>query len=140
MGFFRHKHPETSYISLRKGRLTLPFGAPTPPVNSLASALTIYHRRTLHNYKDAVGWRDQGRLLDKEGNAVSDDSLLIPPPRLDGLMELRDAVVALNGPLADDPAVQENLQRQLFNEERETRVLGRISAVSAQKTRQIPFG
>lgn len=71
---------------------------------------------------------------------MSDDSLLIPGPRLDGLMELRDAVVALNGPLADDPAVQENLQRQLFNEERRTRVLGRISAVSAQKTRQIPFG
>ncbi|MGZ9706380.1 hypothetical protein ACXX81_10155 [Pseudomonas sp. GNP013] len=55
-------------------------------------------------------------------------------------MELRDAVVALNGPLAEDPAVQENLQRQLFNEERRTRVLGRISAVSAQDTRQIPFG
>lgn len=71
---------------------------------------------------------------------MSDDSLLIPGPRLDGLMELRDAVVALNGPLADDPVVQENLQRQLFNEERRTRVLGRISAVSAQKPRLIPFG
>lgn len=71
---------------------------------------------------------------------MSDDSLLIPGPRLDGFMELRDAVVALNGPLADDPVVQENLQRQLFNEERRTRVLGRISAVSAQKTRLIPFG
>ncbi|MET4715782.1 putative component of type VI protein secretion system [Pseudomonas sp. PvP125] len=71
---------------------------------------------------------------------MSDDFLLVAVPRLDGLMELRDAVVALNGPLAEDPAVQENLHRQLFNEERRTRVLGRISAVSAQDTRQIPFG
>ncbi|MFL1546822.1 type VI secretion system contractile sheath small subunit [Pseudomonas sp. O39] len=63
----------------------------------------------------------------------------MPAPRLDRLMELRDALVALKGPLADNTALQANLQRQLFNEEIDTRVLGRINRPFAQQTRLIPF-
>jgi predicted component of type VI protein secretion system len=63
----------------------------------------------------------------------------MPAPRLDRLMELRDALVALKGPLADNTALQANLQRQLFNEEIDTRVLGRINRPFAQQARLIPF-
>lgn len=52
-------------------------------------------------------------------------------------MALRDALVALKGPLADDPGLQENLQRQLFNEETDTRVLGRICTPLPQPTPRI---
>ena len=70
---------------------------------------------------------------------MPEDLLLMPAPRLDRLMELRDALVALKGPLADNTALQANLQRQLFNEEIDTRVLGRINRPFAQQTRLIPF-
>lgn len=70
---------------------------------------------------------------------MPEDLLLMPAPRLDRLMELRDALVALKGPLADNTALQANLQRQLFNEEADTRVLGRINRPFAQQTRLIPF-
>ena len=63
---------------------------------------------------------------------MPEDLLFIPLPRLDRLMELRDALVALKGPLADDPALQENLQRHLFNEEADTRVLGHLSTARVQ--------
>lgn len=64
---------------------------------------------------------------------MPEELLLIPLPRLDRLMELRDALVALKGPLADDPALLKNLQRHLFNEETDTRVLGHLSTALAQK-------
>jgi type VI secretion system protein ImpB len=54
-------------------------------------------------------------------------------------MALRDALVALKGPLADDPELQENLQRQLFNEETDTRVLGRICTPLPQPTQRIIY-
>lgn len=54
-------------------------------------------------------------------------------------MALRDALVALKGPLADDPALQENLQRQLFNEETDRRVLGRICTPLPQPTHRIVY-
>ncbi|GAB5336767.1 hypothetical protein PFUM301597_12520 [Pseudomonas fluorescens] len=71
---------------------------------------------------------------------MPEDLLLIPAPRLDRLMELRDALVALKGPLANNTALQENLQRQLFNEETRTRVLGRINRPFTQNTRLTPCG
>ncbi len=58
---------------------------------------------------------------------MPEDLLLMPEPRLDRLMELRDALVALKGPLVKDLALQRNLQRHLFNEETDTRILGRLS-------------
>ncbi len=51
--------------------------------------------------------------------------LSVPP--LDRLMWLRNALVALKGPLAGEPALQENLQRHLFNEETDNRVLGKLN-------------
>ncbi|MGY2293714.1 type VI secretion system contractile sheath small subunit, partial [Pseudomonas sp. SDO528_S397] len=51
----------------------------------------------------------------------------IPVPKLDRLMELRDAVVALNGPLANDPGLRENVHNLLFNDEASERVLGKVS-------------
>ena len=70
---------------------------------------------------------------------MPEDLLLIPAPRLDRLMALRDALVAMKGPLADDPALQENLQRQLFNEETDSRVLGRICTPLPQPTHRIVY-
>ncbi|KAF2407326.1 hypothetical protein PSAN_42550 [Pseudomonas antarctica] len=69
-----------------------------------------------------------------------EDLLLIPVPRLDRLMELRDALVALKGPLADDPALQENLQKHLFNEEADIRVLGHLNPVPSQKEHLMSLG
>ena len=68
---------------------------------------------------------------------MPEDLLLIPTPKLDRLMALRDALVALKGPLANDSALQENLHRQLFNDEANSRVLGRISAPLPQPTHRI---
>nr|WP_256347296.1 MULTISPECIES: type VI secretion system contractile sheath small subunit [unclassified Pseudomonas] len=50
---------------------------------------------------------------------------------MDRLMALRDALVALKGPLSNDPALQESLQRQLFSEEADIRVLGHLSTAPA---------
>lgn len=48
--------------------------------------------------------------------AVREDLLVIPGPTLYRLMSLRNALVALKGPLADDPAVLEGLHRRLFED------------------------
>lgn len=61
-------------------------------------------------------------------------------PKLDRLMGLRDALVALKGPLADDCALRENLHKRLFNEEADNRVLGQVSHPLPGLTRLIPFG
>ncbi|WP_300631822.1 hypothetical protein [Pseudomonas sp.] len=53
---------------------------------------------------------------------------------------LRDALVALKGPLANEPGMQENLQKRLFNEEVDSRVLGKISTPECQSAGQIFFG
>jgi type VI secretion system protein ImpB len=51
----------------------------------------------------------------------------LPIPPLDRLMWLRNALVALNGPLAGEPGLRENLQQHLFNEETDNRVLGKLN-------------
>ncbi|NWC92951.1 type VI secretion system contractile sheath small subunit [Pseudomonas sp. IPO3778] len=55
-------------------------------------------------------------------------------------MELRDALVVLKGPLANDPSLRENVQNLLINEETNDRVLGKVSAPLPALTRLIPFG
>ncbi len=64
----------------------------------------------------------------------------VPLPRLDRLMELRDALVALKGPLANDRQFQENLQKHLFNEETDCRVLGKISTPVPYPASPMPLG
>ncbi len=54
----------------------------------------------------------------------------LPVPALDRLMELRDALVALKGPLASNPRLRERVQRSLINAENHERVLGKISNVT----------
>ncbi|MBO0496224.1 hypothetical protein [Pseudomonas sp. Marseille-Q1929] len=64
-------------------------------------------------------------------------SLLVPDPLHAGLhrlMGLRDAVVALNGPLSDDPGLRDNLHKQLLSEENHDRILGVVSHSSAPIT------
>lgn len=51
-------------------------------------------------------------------------------PKLDRLMGLRDALVAFQGPLANEPGLRENLRKLLFNEETCDRVLGKIRPLS----------
>ncbi|UVL11603.1 type VI secretion system contractile sheath small subunit [Pseudomonas rhodesiae] len=55
-------------------------------------------------------------------------------------MELRDALVALKGPLGSEPALQENLRRRLFSEEADDRVLGKINTPLPSVICSIPFG
>lgn len=72
------------------------------------------------------------------------DELLPHPPLLltrellhvglDRLMGLRDALVALNGPLSSDPGLRENLEKQLLSEENRDRILGAVSHVPATIT------
>ncbi|MGY2042322.1 hypothetical protein ACW9I9_08080 [Pseudomonas pergaminensis] len=50
-------------------------------------------------------------------------------PSLDRLMGLRDALVALKGPLASEPGLQENLQRRFLDEHVNNRVLGKVRCV-----------
>ncbi|MEX5591265.1 hypothetical protein [Pseudomonas orientalis] len=52
---------------------------------------------------------------------------------------MRDALVALKGPLADEPGMQENLQKRLFNEEVDSRVLGKISVPGNSRGGPISF-
>ncbi|QJI32685.1 hypothetical protein HKK55_10745 [Pseudomonas sp. ADAK18] len=47
---------------------------------------------------------------------------------MDRLMELRDALVALKGPLANDPGWRENLHKRLFNADTAEQVLGKLSS------------
>lgn len=70
---------------------------------------------------------------------MRENLLPIPVPRLDRLMELRDALVALKGPLANDLALREGLQRRLFNEETYCRVLGHASTSAAHKVGLIRY-
>ncbi|NLT87748.1 MAG: hypothetical protein GXW93_07730 [Pseudomonas lactis] len=71
---------------------------------------------------------------------MREDLLTVPLPRLDRLMALRDALVALKGPLADDPRLREDLQARLFNEETHSRVLGKINPAASASTGQITCG
>lgn len=64
----------------------------------------------------------------------------VPVPKLDRLMELRDALVVLKGPLANNPSLRENVQNLLINEETNDRVLGKVSSPLPPPTRLIPFG
>ena len=64
---------------------------------------------------------------------MRDDLLTVPLPRLDRL-------VALKGPLADDPRLREDLQERLFNEETHSRVLGKINPTTATATGPITYG
>jgi type VI secretion system protein ImpB len=50
----------------------------------------------------------------------------LPMPSLDRLMGLRDALVALKGPLASEPGLQEDLQRRFLDEHVNNRVLGKV--------------
>ncbi|MFC6338700.1 hypothetical protein [Pseudomonas karstica] len=67
---------------------------------------------------------------------MSDDQLPDPAhlryipvsiPDLYRLMELRDALVALKGPLANDPGWRASAHRLLFNADTDDRVLGKIN-------------
>lgn len=64
----------------------------------------------------------------------------IPLPKLERLMALRDALVVLKGPLADDPELRENVQRRLFNAHANDRILGEVSAPAALPVRLTPIG
>ncbi len=52
----------------------------------------------------------------------------LPVPPLHRLMELRDALVALNGPLGSDPGLQANLRKRLINDDTDNRVLGKLNS------------
>ena len=71
---------------------------------------------------------------------MREDLFTVPLPRLDRLMELRDALVALKGPLADDPKLREDLQARLFNEEVSIRVLGKICTATPTPAGPITYG
>lgn len=51
----------------------------------------------------------------------------LPVPPLHRLMQLRNALVALKGPLSNDPELQANLRNRLFNAETDDRVLGKLT-------------
>jgi type VI secretion system protein ImpB len=46
-------------------------------------------------------------------------------PQLNKLRELRDALVALKGPLAERPGLRESIESAFFNNEANDRVLGK---------------
>lgn len=49
----------------------------------------------------------------------------VPLPQLNKLRELRDALVALKGPLAEKPGLREGIERAFFNNEANDRMLGK---------------
>ncbi|WP_426132684.1 hypothetical protein [Pseudomonas sp. PWP3-1b2] len=71
---------------------------------------------------------------------MREDLLLIQAPTLYRLMALRNALVALKGPLADDPALHEGLHRRLFDEDIDSlQSEERIDALRVH-VEQAPFG
>ncbi len=50
----------------------------------------------------------------------------VPLPPLERLRGLRNALVALKGPLSSEPGLEENLHRRFLDEETRIRVLGKI--------------
>ncbi|WP_439865307.1 hypothetical protein [Pseudomonas antarctica] len=71
---------------------------------------------------------------------MREDLLLIQAPTLYRLMALRNALVALKGPLADDPALHEGLHRRLFDEDIDSlQSEERIDALRVD-IEQVPFG
>ena len=62
---------------------------------------------------------------------MPEDLLLIPAPRLDRLMELRDALVALKGPLGNAPAFRKAIESVLADDESRGRVLGELGLNAA---------
>ncbi|QHF44994.1 hypothetical protein PspS35_14830 [Pseudomonas sp. S35] len=48
----------------------------------------------------------------------------LPAPPLDRLMALRNALVAMKGPLVSELDLQENLRKCLFSKEADDRVMG----------------
>ena len=48
-----------------------------------------------------------------------------PVPQLNRLRKLRNALVALKGPLAEKPGLRESIERDFFNDEVDDRVLGK---------------
>ncbi|SEK65955.1 hypothetical protein SAMN05216604_10582 [Pseudomonas agarici] len=55
----------------------------------------------------------------------------VTPPLLNGLMKLRDVLVAFKGPLADDPGYRGVIEGLLFNNEVHERILGKQVRESA---------
>jgi len=50
----------------------------------------------------------------------------LPLPQLNKLRELRNALVALKGPLAEKPGLRERIEWGLFNNEANDRMLGKV--------------
>ena len=71
---------------------------------------------------------------------MREELLNVPLPRLDRLMALRDALVALKGPLANDAKLREDLHERLFNEEANNRVLGKLCTPAPTVAGPITFG
>jgi type VI secretion system protein ImpB len=69
------------------------------------------------------------RLPDTPAALIRDEVHIgyLPIPPLDRLMSLRNALVALKGPLSGEPGLLENLQKHMFNEETDIRVLGKLN-------------
>ena len=49
----------------------------------------------------------------------------VPVPQLNKLRALRDALVALKGPLAEKPGLRESIERDFFNDEIDDQMLGK---------------
>lgn len=67
-------------------------------------------------------------LLREVTEQLAEQTLLCgapPVPQLNKLRGLRDALVALKGPLADEPGLRESIERDFFNNEVNDRVLGK---------------
>ncbi|VVO00556.1 type VI secretion system contractile sheath small subunit [Pseudomonas fluorescens] len=62
----------------------------------------------------------------REGNNPLACQTLLPLPQLNKLRELRNALVALKGPLAEKPGLRERIEWGLFNNEANDRMLGKV--------------
>lgn len=101
MGVFRYYPQETTYISMRNGWCCLPSCPRNPNVDSFAKRTNYLPPRRHRRNKDI---------------AVREDLIGIPGPTLHRLMALRNALVALKGPLANDPALCESVHKRLFED------------------------
>ena len=60
---------------------------------------------------------------------MREELLNVPLPRLDRLMELRDALVALKGPLGNAPSFRKAIEGVLADDESRARVLSELDLV-----------
>ncbi|NOH79398.1 type VI secretion system contractile sheath small subunit [Vibrio sp. RE86] len=103
--------------------------------NNFESVMRESELRLTTSVKSKLGEDENADLpIELKFDSLSDfspDSISSQVPELNKLIELREALVALKGPLGNIPAFRERLQELLSSEESREKLLGELNLVSS---------